>query len=397
MPEEVRGAAEVVVAGHVCPDVFPALPEPVALEPGRLVFAGPAALSTGGAVANVGLTLHRLGVPVRLLGRVGNDVFGLAFRDALGGVDPQLADGISIVDGEDTSYSIVISPPRTDRTFVHSPGANDTFAADDVGAEHLAGARVLHFGYPPLMRRTYEDGGAGLLRLFLRARAAGLVTSLDLCEFDPDRAAGRADWAGFLERVLTGVDIFAPSLGELTLMLDGRRMSPCDARLDQGVLARLAERALALGASVVVIKLADQGLYLRTTADQDRLTRMGATLGLNGEAWRAREVLAPCFEAGSVAGTTGSGDASIAGLLAALLRGEDPVAAATSAVAVGACSVEAADATGGIRPWSEVRARLDEGWRRSTLGARLVAEVTEAGWQCDDAGTMFHPHKEKMP
>jgi len=392
MPEEVRGAAEVVVAGHVCLDVIPALPEPVALEPGRLVFAGPAALSTGGAVANVGLTLHRLGVPVRLLGRVGNDVFGLAFRDALGDVDPQLADGISIVDGEDTSYSIVISPPRTDRTFVHSPGANDTFAADDVGAEHLAGARVLHFGYPPLMRRTYEDGGAGLLRLFLRARAAGLVTSLDLCEFDPDRAAGRADWAGFLQRVLAGVDIFAPSLGELTLMLDGRRMSPGDARLDRAVLARLAERALALGASVVVIKLAEQGLYLRTTSDPDPLTRMGAALGVNGEVWRAREVLAPCFEARSVAGTTGSGDATIAGLLAALLRADDPVTAATSAAAVGAYSVEAPDATGGIRPWSEVRSRLAGGWPRLTLGPSLLAE---GAWQCDDNGTLFDPEKEK--
>lgn len=392
MPEEVRHVAEVVVAGHVCLDVIPALHDPVALEPGRLVFAGPAVLSTGGAVANVGLALHRLGVPVRLLGRVGNDVFGRAFRDALGAVDPQLADGITIVDGEDTSYSIVISPPRTDRTFVHSPGANDTFAADDVGAEDLGGARILHFGYPPLMRRTYEDGGAGLLRLFLRARAAGLVTSLDLCEFDPDRATGRADWAGFLERVLTGVDIFAPSVGELTLMLDGRRMSPRDARLDQRVLAGLAERALDLGASVVAIKLGDQGLYIRTTSDQDRLTRMGATLGLKGEVWRDREVLAPCFEARSVAGTTGSGDATIAGLLAALLRGEDPVAAATSAAAVGACSVEAPDATGGIRPWSEVRSRLAGGWPRLTLGTSLLAD---GAWQRDDAGTLFDPEKEK--
>src|SRR5919107_2441264 len=149
MPEEVRGTAEVVVAGHVCLDVIPALGEPVGLRPGGLVFAGPAALSTGGAVANVGLALHRLGVPVRLLGKVGSDVFGRALLDALREVDPHLADGMRIVDGEDTSYSIVISPPRTDRTFVHCPGANDTFAADDVGVERLAGARILHFGYPP--------------------------------------------------------------------------------------------------------------------------------------------------------------------------------------------------------------------------------------------------------
>jgi sugar/nucleoside kinase (ribokinase family) len=388
----VRRTAEVVVAGHVCLDVIPALDEPAGLEPGRLVFAGPASLSTGGAVANVGLALHRLGVPVRLLGKVGNDVFGRAFRDALRDVDPRLADGTRIVDGEDTSYSIVFSPPGTDRTFVHCPGANDTFAADDVGAEHLAGARILHFGYPPLMRRMYEDEGAGLLGLLLRARTAGLVTSLDLCEFDPHSAVGRVDWAGFLGRVLTGVDIFAPSLGELTLMLDGRRMSPSDVRLDRAVLAGLAERAIALGASVVMIKLGDKGLYLRTTADLDRLARMAATLGVDDEAWRAREVLAPCFEVRSVAGTTGSGDATIAGLLAALLRGEDPVAAATSAAAVGAYSVEAPDATGGIRPWSELRSRLAGGWPRSTLGTSLVAE---GAWHRDENGTLFDPEEEE--
>src|SRR3954468_20127090 len=111
MPEELRGVADVVVAGHVCLDVIPALAEPVRLEPGRLVFAGPAVLSTGGAVANVGLALHRLGVPVRLLGRVGDDVFGRAFRDALRAVHADMADDVRIVDGQDTSYSIVLSPP----------------------------------------------------------------------------------------------------------------------------------------------------------------------------------------------------------------------------------------------------------------------------------------------
>src|SRR3954451_1529530 len=149
---------------------------------------------------------------------------------------------------------------------------------------------------------------------------------------------------------------------------------------------------MSMGASVVVIKLGDKGLYLRTAAEPDRIARISEALDLDAEAWRAREVLAPCFEARSIAGTTGSGDATIAGLLAALLRGEDPVAAATSAAAVGACSVEAPDATGGIRPWSEVRSRLAGGWPRLTLGPSLLAE---GAWQCDDNGTLFDPEKEK--
>ena len=62
---------DVVVAGHVSFDLFPALHGPVVLEPGGLVVAGPARLSTGGVVTNTGLALHRLGVDVRLIGRVG--------------------------------------------------------------------------------------------------------------------------------------------------------------------------------------------------------------------------------------------------------------------------------------------------------------------------------------
>ena len=73
--------AEVVVAGHICLDIIPemkarddgafALP-----DPGTLLAVGPAAVSTGGAVSNTGVALHRLGVETRLLGKVGDDLFG---------------------------------------------------------------------------------------------------------------------------------------------------------------------------------------------------------------------------------------------------------------------------------------------------------------------------------
>jgi len=127
---------------------------------------------------------------------------------------------------------------------------------------------------------------------------------------------------------------------------------------------------------------------VRTTPDGRVLDRFCGLLGLDAAAWRGREVLAPCFRAGRVAGTTGSGDATIAGLLAALLRGEDPVSAATSASAVGACSVEEADATSGIPPWPDVAARLAAGWPRLPAGIGLEAA---GAWQRDPHGTLFDP------
>ena len=95
--------------------------------------------------------------------------------------------------------------------------------------------------------------------------------------------------------------------------------------------------------------------------------------------WVGRELLSPCFQV-DVVGTTGSGDATIAGFLAAMTKGLSPEEAATAAAAVGACCCEAADSTSGVRPWGEVQERIRQGWRRREVRVKLD------GWR-DDART----------
>jgi len=371
---------DVVVAGHVSLDLFPELYGPVKLDPGRLVVVGPAGFSTGGAVTNTGLALHRLGVDVRLVGKVGGDLFGRAVLDALGAQGAGLAADMLVSESEATSYTIVINPPGLDRSFLHCPGANRTFTARDVPYGLLEGARLFHFGYPPLMPRMYAGAGAQLREMFATAQAAGPATSLDMCVPDPDSDAGRINWIEVFERTLPFVDVFAPSIDELLFMLDrpvyDRLLhAGLPATVDRPRLAALAGRLIAMGTALVAIKLGEQGLYLRTTADPDRARRLCEPLDMEAEPWRDREVLSPCFAAHTVAGTTGSGDATIAGLLAALLRGENPVDAATAATAVGACSVEAIDPTSGIPGWPEIAARIAAGWQRRPVELRL-GEVT---------------------
>lgn len=372
-------AVQVVVAGHICLDVIPALDGVPDVRPGGLVVIGPSAVSAGGPVGNVGLALHRLGVPVRLMGKVGDDMFGRVLLEVLRGRDATLAEGMTVAPGETTSYSIVVSPPDVDRTFLHCPGANDTFTVADVALDRLGGARVLHFGYPPIMRRLYQDGGEALHELFAAARERGLVVSLDVCE--PDPRGGGLDWARFLARVLPAVDVFAPSLDDLRAML---RLPP--GAIDLSSVRALAERVLAMGPAVCALKLGEQGLYVRTQRRDAVLAQACDRLGLDRAAWSDREVLAPCFRARRVAGTTGSGDCTIAGLLAAMLRHEDPVTAATSASAVGACSVEAPDATGGVPPWSDVAERLASAWPRLPVSKALAGA---AAWRQDGQGTLF--------
>ena len=390
---------EVVVAGHICIDVIPELHGPAKIEPGRLLEIGPAELSTGGAVANTGLALHRLGVPVRLMGKVGDDLFGRAVLEALQALDAQLAASMVVVADETTSYSIVISPPGVDRCFLHCSGANDTFTADDVRYDELTSARLFHFGYPPIMRAMYADGGAELRTMFARARDAGPATSLDMCRPDPDGEAGRVHWERLLEETLPLVDVFVPSIEELLFMLD----PPAYARLDGGAamtevvdltsLSRLGDRLLDMGTTVVAIKLGEQGLYVRTSGVPARVRDFCDRLSLNADAWCDREVLSPCFRARRVVGTTGAGDCTIAGFLAALLRGEGPLQAATSATAVGAASVEAPDATSGIPAWPELAARLRAGWARHPVAIRL----DDRGLERDALGTLTILRPDKEP
>jgi sugar/nucleoside kinase (ribokinase family) len=316
---------EVVVAGHICLDIIPTFERPVALEPGKLFKIGPAVIATGGAVSNTGLSLRRLGVPTLLMGKVGEDLIGRAILERVN------SDGMIVAKGETSSYTVVISPPGVDRTFLHCTGANDTFVADDINYDRLAGARLFHFGYPTLMRSIYADGGRQMETILRRVKKRGLLTSLDMSYPDPQSEASQVDWPAWLARVLPHVDVFLPSFDEMQLMLCTKAGPP-----------EIARRLREWGARIAGLKLGDQGLYVQ---------------------WPDRELRAPCFEV-TVVGTTGSGDATIAGFLAGLLHGLPPEDVMTMAVAVGAYCCEAADATSGVCHWGEVQRRIQSGWNR---------------------------------
>jgi sugar/nucleoside kinase (ribokinase family) len=267
-----------------------------------------------------------------------------------------------------SSYTVVINPPDADRTFLHCPGANDSFEAEDVPDQVLDEGHLLHFGYPPIMARMYEDGGVQCEALLQRARQRGLTVSLDMARPDPASPAGRVDWRSWMERVLPLVDVFVPSIDEILFMLDRSCFDQLESGgglatgLDAALLSRVAEELLGMGAAIVLLKLGDYGAYLRTTGKAERLASTGVC-GPDQEDWLARELYAPCFKV-DVAGTTGAGDCTVAGFLAGLIRRLGPEETIRAAVAVGACSVEAPDAWSGVQPWDRMAARLGAGWEQ---------------------------------
>ena len=144
---------DALVAGHICLDIHPDLGglgrEPFAetFLPGRLVDAGPVTFSPGGPVANTGLALHRLGISTRLAGKIGQDLFGQALLQIIEKHGADLASSIRVDPTANTSYTVLINYPGVDRIFLHCPGANDTFNAQDVPDETFHQTRLFHFGY----------------------------------------------------------------------------------------------------------------------------------------------------------------------------------------------------------------------------------------------------------
>ncbi len=377
---------KIIVAGHVCLDIIPTFLRGAAtldavMQPGKLVDMGPAVLSTGGAVSNTGLALRRLGLPVRLMGKVGADAFGTAVCDIFRRQDESLVKTMIVDPAVATSYTVVINPPGIDRVFLHCPGANDTFSADDVPAALLEGMDLFHFGYPPLMRVFYS-GVDELASLFKKVKACGLVTSLDMALPDPQSPAGQADWPEILRRALPYVDIFSPSLDEIVYMLDRERGIKVRTKAAEGVpmgglveddVQALAGELIALGVAVVMLKLGNQGAYLRVTADETRLRACGNFTPEACGKWAGAAFFAPCFEA-KVVGTTGSGDCTVAGVLAAIAKGLGPAESLRTAVAVGSASVEQPDATSGVPDWQSLLSRIRAGWAREQTTVAFTAE-----------------------
>ena len=380
-----------VVAGHICLDIIPQLTGSTRDQfektflPGRLLEVGPVTFSTGGSVSNTGLALHKLGIQTQLMGKVGDDLLGQVVRQLLGSHGPHLADGMVVDKMVNTSYTIIISPPGVDRMFLHYPGANDTFSGADVRYEVVTESILFHFGYPPLVKRMFEDDGAQLVEIFQRVKELGVTTSLDMTLPDPTSAAGRADWAAILRAVMPYVDVFLPSIDESLYMLRREIYEELSqpaggagllSRITSSLLSELSGELLEMGGRIVGFKLGDRGLYVHT-AGQAVLETLGAARPSNPATWAGKELWAPCFKV-DVVGTTGSGDATIAGFLSALLRDMSLEETLTAAVAVGACNVEAADALGGIRPWEETWRRVESGWARHTLC------INGPGWHFDD-------------
>ena len=392
---------KVMVAGHLCLDITPRFSTSQrfdfdsAFSPGKLTNVDDAVLSTGGPVSNTGLALAKLGVDVVLNGKIGKDAFGDIIKTAVG---EERAKALKVVPDQNSSYTIVISPPGIDRFYLHNPGTNDTFGAEDIDYDLAKDCLLFHFGYPPQMRKMYEDDGVELIHMYRKVKGLKITTSMDMVAVDPTSAAGKANWTKILEQVLPSVDIFMPSIDEIAFMLD---RALYDKKLEQAKrqdpvlvyepedIADMAERLISMGVAIAAIKCGVRGVYLRS-ADQSRIGNMDSARPADIRIWSDREIWAASFTAENIGSTLGAGDATIAGFLCGFIRGFTPEEAIQIANIVGWQNVQEIDAVSGITDWQSTLELLEDKSRK-----RNPTGLESYSWEYTDQSQVYYGPRDR--
>jgi sugar/nucleoside kinase (ribokinase family) len=272
----------------------------------------------GGAVANTGMALARLGVPVSALAAVGGDNIGNVVKDSVG--QWAARDGVNVIGSSRTTTSVVVVSEDGDRCFLSAAGACDQFSltAEEVEAEISLGSRALHVGYAMILPSL--DGGP-LAKVMRRATQLGALTSLDVTYFD-----GRP-WPDLL-KLMPEIDLFCPSLVEA---------------------CAITGKTNAADAATALVRAGVRKFVAVTDGPH------GALIDVVGE---GREFI-PAHPV-KVVDTTGAGDAFIAGVLAAWYRGLPWLTAARIGAFIAAMAVTGSTRYENLRKFDEHIAEMGQ-------------------------------------
>lgn len=286
-------------------------------EMGKLVLVDEMSLHTGGCAVNAAIALARLGIPVEVIGKVGEDPFGDFLLSELE-KNKVGTKGVSRDPMIGTSATMVMVHPDGERSFIHYLGANARLLPGDIDFGRIERSAILHFaGFFVLPGMD----GLPAVDLFKKARAAGVTIFLDTV-WD---ASGR--WIELLAPCLPLVDYFVPNLAEAQELTGLDRPEEVGrALLDRGV-------------GVVALKMGADGCLVMTG--------------------KGEKIRIPAFRVSVVDGT-GAGDAFAAGFIAGVWLRWPLERTARLANAVGALCVTEAGASGGIRSLPETLEFLDK-------------------------------------
>ena len=296
MPIIVFGSLNMDLVAQV-----PALP-----QPGETLLGTGFHTVPGGKGANQAVAAARLGLPTAMVGRIGDDSFGKALRNALygAGVDTDLLQ----VDDAPSGVALINVDDAGENQIVVVPGANDKVTAAD--ANHLPlGAE------PSVVLMQFE--------IPLAAVQAAAKQAADHCVIvdpAPARLDLPADFYGL-------VDILTPNQTEAS-QLAGVQVKSIPTAMEAAQVLRQR------GVSTVIVKLGSQGAVVASESEVFHI---------------------PAFAVKAV-DTVAAGDAFNGGLAVALLEEKSLRSAVVWASAVAAISVT----TAGAQSSMPIREQVEE-------------------------------------
>jgi sugar/nucleoside kinase (ribokinase family) len=284
----------VLVVGDVVTDILAVHSGPLAIDSDT---AAAISVTGGGSAANTAAWLAFTGIPVHLLGTIGDDVAGADRLAELTAADV----GVSLirtVPGARTGSVIVLAQDQ-ERTMLCDRGANHELTPSDVdrALSTVDGLRHLHLSGYTLLDDSSRPAGLHALRA---AAERGLTTSVDAASAAPLRRVGGPAFLDWID----GTDLLLANLDEANALT--------------GIRGEGAAQALTRFAATVVVKLGRDGAMW---ADRDGVVLHQPAVPAN--------VLDP----------TGAGDACAAALIAARLTGAAALDSLRAAVALGAQAV----------------------------------------------------------
>jgi fructokinase len=283
--------------------------------------------SLGGNASNVAIGLARLGVPVSLIGKRGDDPHGKYLDTVLQNEKVDLKDLI-VDQGSPTAQCYVFRHEREEYSFFNwpRPNASHLLNEDEVKEESIAAAEFLHATGISL---TIAPRRHAVIKAFRIAKRLGVPISFDAgFPTGEDREARE-----FALTALKTADIVKVNLSELEFWTDAlEQESKAEKRAgaSSGIMPNKPLTATIVEpldkdskrASDQVVQLGKKLSAFLNGADVKSGPHLIVTLGASGSLLVTRsgmDVFAPPLPADAVS-ELGAGDAFIAGMIAELLR-----------------------------------------------------------------------------
>jgi ribokinase len=282
---------------------------------GETVLGSDFQIHPGGKGANQAVGVARLGYPVRLIGRLGNDTFGAELRAHLEKAGVEIS-GVSTSDGA-SGVAVIVVSSKGDNSIVLAPGANSKVTPEDIDANIsvLRGAGIV-LAQLEIPLETVEY----LARVCARENVPLILDPAPASDLSPG--------------IFKDVAWFTPNQTEAAFYLghnhtQSTALPPAD----------IAKRFLSNGCRGVVLKMGAHGTYLESQG------------GIGS--------LVPAFLVDAI-DTTAAGDAFNAGFATALMLGKSPLDSAVFAAAVAAISVTRTGAQPSMPSMAEVEKFLKD-------------------------------------